>query len=92
MDLIRLNDGRVISSLRDPYWHFITFLVTNNKDAKDPIFSDAIKAGTRIISITELETIFGIQLPDNDLNYSVTYQPVDDRLADSVFSNDDFDI
>lgn len=92
MDLIRLNDGRVISSLRDPYWHFITFLVTNNKDAKDPIFNDAIRAGTRIISITELETIFGIQLPDNDLNYSVTYQPVDDRLADLVFSNDDDDI
>ena len=77
MDLIRLNDGRVISSLNDPYWHFITFLVTNNKNAKNPIFNDAINAGTRIISIAELETKFGIQLPDNDLNYSVTYQPAE---------------
>lgn len=89
MDLIRLNDGRVISSLNDPYWHFITFLVTSDKDAKNPIFKDAIDAGTRIISIAELETKFGIQLPDNDLNYSVTYQPVEDRIEDFIFGDDD---
>lgn len=82
MDLIRLNDGRVISSLSNPYWYFITFLVTSNKDAKNPIFKDAIEAGTRIISLSELETKFGIKLPDNDLNYSVTYQPVEYDLDD----------
>lgn len=90
MDLIRLNDGRVISSLVDPYWYFITFLVTSNKDAKNPIFKDAVEAGTCIISLTELETRFGIKLPDNDLNYSVTYKPVEYRLTDRIF--DDFDI
>lgn len=90
MDLIRLNDGRVIFSLVDPYWYFITFLVTSNKDAKNPIFKDAVEAGTCIISLTELETRFGIKLPDNDLNYSVTYKPVEYRLTDRIF--DDFDI
>nr|DAR97363.1 MAG TPA: DNA ligase [Caudoviricetes sp.] len=82
MDLIRLNDGRVISSLSDPYWYFITFLVTDNKNASNAIFKDAVNAGTRIISLTELETKFGIKLPDNDLNYSVTYQPVEYNLDD----------
>nr|DAX15696.1 MAG TPA: DNA ligase [Caudoviricetes sp.] len=78
MDLIRLNDGRVISSLDAPYWSFVTYLVTEDPNAKSEILDNARKYFVNIISLTELESKFNIKLPDNDMSFSVSYQPAEE--------------
>lgn len=80
-DLIALNDGNVISSTQDIRWSMVSYFVTVNTFSDDYLLRCAKHAKVSIITFQELETLFGIKVPDTE----ITFNAIDDI---SISDND----
>lgn len=67
-DLIALNDGNVISSTQDVRWSMVSYFVTADASSDGLLLYCAKQANVNIITFRELETLFGIKVPDIELS------------------------
>jgi len=85
-DLIRLRDARIMSRTQEIYWPFIACLIVEKIDHNDKQQQEAATHGVQILTLTHLESIGVLKLPDREISFYLNK----DEPSDGLF--DDFDM
>ena len=84
-DLLRLQDGRIVSRVKNIYWPFISYLIVDKLDHRDKLQQEATFHKVPILTIDSLVSKGVINLPDSELTFNPSK---DDEVTCDIY--DDF--